>query len=355
MVRHSLIVLLLFLSSCAAVAQGATALADENRTLPPYHNTFNPADPVRQAKPGILVCGVGDSIRSFSVFKMPTSAGLPYAEICNKYQRLLPEGVQVYCMPIPTQGEFYTPDAAGGLTHSQAPAIEAIFAALSDSVMAVDVYSVLAHHAAEPIYLRTDHHWAPLGAYYAAQRFAALAGVPFNDLIHYDIRSVHGFCGTMARYSGDARLKQHPEDFVYYVPRAAAYETTFVDYTLDRQRQHAVRASEPHAGSFFKAYADGSSAAYCTFMGGDPYFVHVSTKVGNNRRLLILKDSFGNALSAFLFFSFEDIYVADCRYFMKNVVQLVRERGITDVLFANNMDHALMPKTIASYERYLVQ
>lgn len=121
MVRHSLLSLLLFLSSCAAVAQGATAAHDENRTLPPYHNSVNPADPVLQAKPGILVCGRGDSIRSFSVFNMPTSAGHPYAEICNKYQRLLPEGVQVYCMPIPTQGEFYTPDAAGGLTHSQAP------------------------------------------------------------------------------------------------------------------------------------------------------------------------------------------------------------------------------------------
>ena len=351
----TLMLCLLLLLSLPTYAQWEKGDFDENRTLAAYRNTVNASDPVRQAKSGILVVGTGDSIRAFSVYNMPTSAGLPYAEICNKYQRLVPPGVQVYCMPIPTQGEFYTPDAAAELTASQAPTIATMFAALSDSVMAVDVHSVLGRHVAEPIYLRTDHHWAPLGAYYAARRFAALAGVPFRDLSHYDTLRVRNFCGTMYRYSGDARVKQHPEDLVYYVPRGIDYSATFVDYRLDKSRRRVVGASEPHVGNFFKSYADGSGAAYCTFMGGDSFFVHVSTGTKNGRRLLLLKDSFGNALPGYLFFSFEDIYVADCRYFTQNVVRLIERSGITDVLFANNMDHALMGKTISSYEQYLTQ
>ena len=346
------LLLLAFIGSRAAFCQ---APADENRTLSPYTNTENPAADVRQTKPGILVAGHGPQIRAFSLMKKERADGTAYAEVCNTYQRLLPNGVQVYCMPIPTQGAFYTPDAALSRTGSQAELIEHVFACLSDSVMAVDVFSTLGRHAAEPIYLRTDHHWAPLGAYYAAERFAALAGVPFRDLSHYDTLQVRDFCGTMRRYSGAQELGAYPEVFVYHVPRGVSYETTFIDYTLDRSRTRAIGASSPHSGTFFKEYKDGSGAAYCTFMGGDPYFVHVSTSTQNSRRLLILKDSFGNALPAYLFFSFADIYVADCRYFLQNVAQLVRERGITDVLFANNLDHAYLPRTVESYRHYLVQ
>ena len=53
-------------------------------------------------------------------------------------------------------------------------------------------------------------------------------------------------------------------------------------------------------GNFFWKYNDGSSNAYCTFMGGDTRATHVSTPTKNGRRLLIIKDSFGNAIASFL-------------------------------------------------------
>ena len=37
-----------------------------------------------------------------------------------------------------------------------------MYAHLSDSVKAVDIYTALGKHAKEDIFLRTDHHWAPL-------------------------------------------------------------------------------------------------------------------------------------------------------------------------------------------------
>ena len=61
------------------------------------------------------------------------------------------------------------------------------------------------------------------------------------------------------------------------------------------------------------------------FMGGDTRATHVSTPTKNGRRLLIIKDSFGNALPAFLFFSFEDIYVVDFRYFQGNIKHYATE------------------------------
>ena len=100
-----------------------------------------------------------------------STGGVRFAEAANLYKRKLGKKVNVYLMVIPTSIEFYCPDAAKSRTKSQRATINNIFAHLSDSVKAVDVYTTLGRHASEDIYLRTDHHWSPLGAYYAAKKF----------------------------------------------------------------------------------------------------------------------------------------------------------------------------------------
>ena len=94
---------------------------------------------------------------------------------------------------------------------------------------------------------------------------------------------------------------------------------------------------------------------YCTFMGGDAKITHVHTSTGNGRRLAIFKDSYGNALPQFLFGSFEDVYVLDMRYFTYNAIDYLKEKGITDLLFANNAFHATTKSTVTYYNNFLVQ
>ena len=90
-------------------------------------------------------------------------------------------------------------------------------------------------------------------------------------------------------------------------------------------------------------------------MGGDTNTTSVTTSTRNGRHLLILKDSYGNALPSCLFSSFEEIHVVDCRYFLQNMADFVDNHAITDILFANNLIHASMAKTSQAYERYLTQ
>ena len=68
-------------------------------------------------------------------------------------------------------------------------------------------------------------------------------------------------------------------------------------------------------------------------MGGDELAVKVKTDVKNGRKLLIVKDSYGNAVPGYLFGSFEEIYVVDMRNFQCNLVDFIEDRGVTDVLF----------------------
>lgn len=71
-------------------------------------------------------------------------------------------------------------------------------------------------------------------------------------------------------------------------------------------------------------------------MGGDEKS-HTSRPWSTNKRtLVIVKDSYGNALVPYLTQSFSDIYVIDMRYFDLNAVSFMQQVGATDVLFAMN-------------------
>ncbi|MBR1652455.1 MAG: hypothetical protein IJ692_03590 [Alloprevotella sp.] len=329
--------------------------AQENRKVGGYVNRVTAQEPAYKAAGNIIICGRGSQTRAFSPFNSLRERCEEYAAVANRYKDIFGPDVRVYCMPIPIAVEYYCPDAAREWTGSCARAVNNIFAALRTDVVAVDVYTTLGQHAAEPIYSRTDHHWSPLGAYYAAERFAALAGVPFRDLSCYESDTVRNFVGTMYKFSKDISVKNAPEDFVFYRPTQVEYATTFIDYTLDSRRKYVTGESEPREGNFFRHYDDGSGAAYSTFMGGDAKLTHVHTSTPGGRRLLILKDSFGNALPGYLFYSFEDIHVVDCRYFTKNLRDYVRDNHITDILFANNLQHACTPATTEKYYQYLTQ
>ena len=125
-----------------------------------------------------------------------------------------------------------------------------------------------------------------------------------------------------------------------------------------KRRRRTVTTLVAHPSErcdFFRPFPDGSAAAYSTFMGGDLNTTSVKTDTENGRRLLILKDSYGNALPAFLFGSFQEIHVVDCRYFTQNIISFVIEHDITDILFANNLIHASSPVTSQSYNKYLTQ
>lgn len=318
------------------------------------------AQNVRRTRRGIILVDTGMVIRAIEPYRGNPDNGVGYAGIVNKYKQKFPH-VNVYCMVIPNAVAYYCPDSVQSWTSAERPAIMDILSKLSADVQAVDIYDTLQAHATEPIYSRTDHHWAPLGAYYAASHFAQVAGLEFKELTAYEPRTIHNFVGSMYTFSRDKAVKNAPEEFIYYVPRDSDFTATHITYKrqskkVGRKRwRRFLTASEPETFSFFRPYEDGDGNAYCTFMGGDTNTTSVTTAIRNNRRLLILKDSYGNALPSYLFSSFEEIHVVDCRYFLQNMVDFVNNHAITDILFANNLIHASMEKTCQAYERYLTQ
>ena len=255
-----------------------------------------------------------------------------FIQYVNSFAEDLGDDIQTYVMVAPTSGEFYCPSNYAGYNASQKDDVDYIAAGLSDNIISVDCVTALSNHLEEPIYCRTDHHWMPLGAYYAAQAFAEAAGVPFADISTFEERHVNGgFLGTIYSETLSADLLNDPDDFVYYVPQNE-YTSYYYDTSYNFDNIYP----------FFLKYDQNEvpGSAYSTFMGADNKIVRVETDVDNGRILAVFKDSYGNAEIPFYMNSFQEIYVCDVRYFDLNAIDFLKEHGVTDVLFTMNMHSA---------------
>lgn len=329
------------------------APGEEGNEIPGYENHVNVDDNAKIASSGIVIVGKAPKARALNAFGGEPGGGRQFAATVSEYARTFP-GVKVYAMVIPLSSEFYTPEKARNTTKPQLPFIQNIYNNLTDGAHGVNAYTPLANHVEEDIYLRTDHHWAPLGAYYAAKAFAEKAGVTFRDLSAYDRKTVKNFVGSMYGYSKDIAIKNSPEDFVYYVPNGVNPTTTYYDYKVNKDYQ--VTSEGPGVkGNFFYHFKDGSGGAYCTFMGSDQRLTHVKTGTKNGRRLIIIKDSYGNPVPGFLFYSFEDIYVVDFRYFTRNMKKFVNDNRVTDILFTLNVFNAYSSTAAGKMKHFLTQ
>lgn len=262
--------------------------------------------------------------RAIMVYYGDFDNGNAYASYVNAYKQDLGENVNVYSMTCPTAISFYWPEGSDMSHGSERDNINNIKDHLV-GVKSIDTIDALMAHRDEHIYSRTDHHWQPRGAYYACKEFAKAAVVPFDSLSDYEEVSVPGYVGTMYAFSGAAEIRDNPEDFTYYIPPESHQYTTHY-YTPSFEFQYDGALLQECYGS----------SLYLTFMGGDEKIVHIETNAPNNRTLFIIKDSYGNALVPFLTGSFKNIYVIDMRYFNLNAISFMKERNVTDLLFAMN-------------------
>lgn len=259
----------------------------------------------------------------------------------NKFASKLPS-VNVYSMVVPIASEFYTPQKYwdSGFTTKQKNKCDYITENLS-GVKSVDGYSALQAHTSEDIYSRTDHHWTPLGAYYAAQAFAKSAGVDFPSISSYTPVSKDGYVGSMYTYSKDVNLYNDSETFTMYLsPNADRISTTYYNTYF----------GGAYSGDLFVARNAGSY--YCSFLGSDDRITKIETDVKNGRTLVVFKMSYGNALIPFLTSGFENIYVCDMRYFDLNGVQFCKDVGATDLLFTDCV--MMVAGTAGKYLEYIL-
>lgn len=273
----------------------------------------------------VLVMGDG---RGLVCFYGNNSGAERYASYLNKFKEKLGDDVNVYTLVAPTAGTYYMPDKyKKSLNVSDEKKVIAHISESLVGVTNVEVCDVLGEHKDEHIYSSTDHHWQQLGAYYAAQEFAKAAGVPFADLSKYEKVVKEGYVGTLYGYSKEnPKIRDNPEEFVYYIPPV---ETTVTNYSINN-------LSAGKNVPLLTNIEGWAPVSWYLVFGTDDIVRQIQTPVKNGRKLLVVKDSYGNALVPNLTSSFEEIWVTDMRYFNGSITEFAKEKGITDLLFTMN-------------------
>lgn len=247
-----------------------------------------------------------------------------YAAAVNGIKSVIPD-VNVYSMLVPTSVEFYSPLKYHETNRSQKQAIETMYSMLAPSVTSVDAYTYLAAKADKYIYFRTDHHWTVRGAYEGYYAFCEAAGLEAVPAENFNVSQVEGgFLGTLYRYTKKQILKDNP-DFVEVfdppeVESCVAY--TAADMSVSYDADVIVNPGN-------------STNKYLTFLGGDNPLLHIVTKNKNGKKVLIIKDSFGNAFTPFLINHYEEIFVLDPRATQTSISEFCTLHGITDVIIEN--------------------
>lgn len=262
--------------------------------------------------------------RAMSLYGGSHESARRYASVLNSYQEELKD-VQVYNLIVPTSAEFYMPQEYASMTRSQKEVIDYIYGLLGDGIKKVDAYSAIKAHTDEYLYFRTDHHWTGRAAYYAYTAFCEKAGIIPLSMDDFETRTLKDFIGTMYAQNQDSTLLKNPDYVDYYLFNR--------EYTASRYDKNAPYTPIDH--KLWGEYAK-SPNSYSVFLQGDFPLISVKTDVHNGRKIMVVKESFGNAFAPFLINHYEEVYIADLRYFQLPMIDFIQENGIQELLFINN-------------------
>ena len=319
----------------ATETSAETTTTTPTTTTPPVTTIEAPEEETYEFFDGCILANAGTpQVRAMEEYYYSSENGRYLADCMDVFADSVGENVNTYLMMIPSSQAFYTPEELKDSYPDQKECAYEVYSMMT-SAKAVPINDILEEHKAEYLYSRTDYHWQPLAAFYAAQTFEELAGVSSEILDSYEEVSREGYLGAFYSVNNIYPLEEYPDTFTYYKP-----------HELDELKvyYHDTYFGEGYEGPLF--YEDNDiSSSYTVFVGTDDTILEIDTAADNDRVLVVFKDSYGNALVPFLAPSFSKIYLCDNRFFDINSVTFAHDVGATDVLFA------LGPASSSSYDK----
>ena len=169
------------------------------------------------------------------------------------------------------------------------------------------------------LYYKTDHHITSTGAFEMYKLYAAEKGFVVNE--DYEVKTEADFYGTS--YSKGGYWLSDPD---------------VIEMWHNKNLKVTVEITEPgkdvvkHNSVFFTDRLEESDK-YPVYLDGNHSLTKITNPTAKGGKILILKDSFAHCFSGFLAEQYSEIYMVDMRYYRISVSELVKENGITDVLY----------------------
>ncbi|WP_177205518.1 DHHW family protein [Acetitomaculum ruminis] len=267
-----------------------------------------------------------------------------FAANINRAVALAPNS-KVYSIIVPTNYEIslYKNVKEMYPSYNQKEAIESIYSRQNAGSINIDIVDTLKAHRDEYIYYRTDHHWTSLGAFYAYQKFAKEKGIKYNSLDSFEEVQFPGFLGSFYTESKSSALSAN-SDVVYAYKPNSTNELEFYDENGNVTNWNIIEdVSNWNAGS-----------KYNTFISGDNPLVKITNPtLSDNSSIVVIKESYGNALVPFLVDHYQHVYVIDYRYYKNSFSSFLSEYPVDDVLFVNYLSASLSSSNVSRMQNFL--
>lgn len=173
------------------------------------------------------------------------------------------------------------------------------------------------------MYFKTDHHMNSDGAYVVYNELCKKANIPIKEISVFNRVTVsNDFLGT---FDSKAQLVNQEADELFVYQNET--NTNIKEAIYDKQTTRSI---------FNEEYLKGKDK-YSYFLNGNNSKAIIKTNIKNNKKLLVIKDSYAHIMSQFLCQNYSEIHFLDPRYTNFNYIDYAKENGITDVLFLYNL------------------
>lgn len=235
---------------------------------------------------------------------------------------------EYYVLVAPTSAGIYLdklPNNAPQVQQKEA-VIDYIYGSLSDNITSIDVYNNLYASKDEYIYYRNDHHWTSLGAYYAYN--TAIQKLGFTPIPYSKFNIEHAsddFKGTFYSKSLYNGIKADTID-IYTMDKSKGIQSMVVNDGTSETTFDTL---------YDRSYLD-TKDKYGTFLSENNPIVTVKTNIQNDKKILIIKDSYANSVVPFLAEHYSEITILDLRYIGITSENIVNINDYNQVLFLYN-------------------
>lgn len=198
----------------------------------------------------------------------------------------------------------------------------------TNNINCIDISEELAN---DDNYFHTDHHWNHKGANIA---YNAICNDVLNkkpNTFTYDKVS-NSFYGTM--YSKSGAFSSLP-DSIYKI-------------ISDDEITYEVILDEDKANDIFFENRLKEKDKYTYYVDGNHTYVNIKTNIDNNKKAIIIKDSFAHILIPYLASEYSEIEVFDLRYFHEAISPYIKDKDNTDVYIIYSLETFVSDSSLVS-------
>lgn len=318
--------------------QAAVSTAAVVQTPEPTPEPTAEPTPVPTATPKVIVPLPEDAVYTLDLlvgdeienkYKYPAEDVTNFASTLNQMRALLPEDGEVHFLQVPVSGVGKSMTRKGSRYTGWVSTMEdALQSQVKENVYVHNVPAILepAMLDKQNIFYFTDHHWTPLGAWYAADAVMQSRGYPSVPYDTYEYTS---------RVFATEKGRKDTLNMLHPVLPAHSY------VVKEKTQEKEIDFMSYRANKYY-GYLNSTQKPWRRF----------ETGFGTQRKALLIADSFGNVFLPYLMPYYGEVHMTDLRasYFDEKLAggtfrELLSYHGIDDVYIVLSTSNGIKSDT----------